>query len=49
MHIPRSDADDYNPEIIQQRGALIEKVTGTKLKHILHYSFDPHLAKGVGR
>lgn len=46
VRIPRSEADDYNPEIILQRHALIEKVTGTKLKHVLHYSFDPHLAKG---
>ena len=46
MRIPRSETDDYDSEIILQRRAFIEKVTGTKLKHVLHYSFDPHLAKG---
>lgn len=46
MRIPRSEADDYDSEIILKRCAFIEEVTGAKLKHTLHYSFDPHLAKG---
>ncbi len=45
-HIPRSDADDYNPEIIRQRRAWVEQLSGVKLDHILHHSFDPHLVKG---
>jgi len=45
-HIPRDDADDYNPEIISLRRAMIEQVSGVKLDHILHHSFDPHLVKG---
>jgi len=45
-HIPRDDADDYGPEIIRRRRVLIEQSTGVKLDHILHHSFDPHLAKG---
>ena len=40
------DADDYNPEIIQKRRALIEQATGVKLRHILCQSFDPRLTKG---
>lgn len=44
--IPRDEADDYNPEVISLRRALIERTSGVKLNHILHYSFDPHLAKG---
>ncbi len=45
-HIPRDAADDYNPEIIRRRQALIEQLSGVKLDHVLHHSFDPHLAKG---
>ena len=44
--IPRDETDDYNPAIIQQRQALIQQVTGVKPHHILHYSFDAHVAKG---
>jgi len=46
VHIPRDDVDDYSPEIIRQRRALLEEVSGTKLDHILNHSFDPHLVKG---
>jgi len=46
VRMPRDEADDYNPEIIQQRRKLIEQVSGVKLHHMLHYSFDPHLARG---
>jgi hydroxymethylglutaryl-CoA reductase (NADPH) len=45
-HIPRDEADDYAPEIIQKRCAYIEQRTGHTLNHVLHNSFDPHLAKG---
>lgn len=45
-HIPRDEADDYNPEVIHQRCALLEMVSGVKLNHVLQYSFDPHSAKG---
>ncbi len=44
--MPRDEADDYNPEVILQRRKFIEKASGVKLHHLLHYSFDPHLAKG---
>ncbi|MGB8647500.1 MAG: hydroxymethylglutaryl-CoA reductase [Anaerolineae bacterium] len=46
IHIPRDANDDYRPEIIQQRQALVEQVTGVKLQHINKYSFDPHITKG---
>ena len=46
LHIPRDETDDYNPEIIRQRQALIEETSGVKLQHINRYSFDPHAAKG---
>ena len=44
--IPRDQRDDYSPEIIQRRQALVEKTTGVKLGHTTRYSFDPHIAKG---
>lgn len=44
--LPRDEADDYNPEVIQKRRAFIEQRCGVKLNHILQHSFDPHLAKG---
>lgn len=44
--IPRDEADDYSPEAIRRRRALIEQVSGVKLNHIFQHSFDPHLAKG---
>jgi hydroxymethylglutaryl-CoA reductase (NADPH) len=44
--IPRDERDDYSPEIIRQRQALVEQVSGIRLRHITGYTFDPHLAKG---
>jgi len=46
VHMPRDDKDDYSPEVIHQRQALVEQVSGVKLQHIPHYSFDPHIVKG---
>jgi hydroxymethylglutaryl-CoA reductase (NADPH) len=46
LHIPRDEKDDYNPEVVRRRQTLIEQVSGIQLKHIPHYSFDPHVAKG---
>jgi hydroxymethylglutaryl-CoA reductase (NADPH) len=45
-HIPRDDTDDFTPKIIRRRQNLIEQTSGIKLRHIAHYSFDAHLAKG---
>jgi hydroxymethylglutaryl-CoA reductase (NADPH) len=44
--IPRDETDDYNPETIRQRQAFIEQTSGVKLRHIVQYSFDPHMAEG---
>ena len=44
--LPRDESDDYDAEIIQKRRTFIEQQSGVKLNHILHHSFDPHLAKG---
>jgi hydroxymethylglutaryl-CoA reductase (NADPH) len=46
LRIPRDEQDDYGPEIIQRRQALVEQTSGVKLRHLAHYSFDPHLARG---
>jgi len=46
VHLPREEADDYSPEIIRQRQAVIRQLTGMEPQHIAHYSFDPHIAKG---
>ncbi|MEZ4686472.1 MAG: hypothetical protein R3B47_10520 [Bacteroidia bacterium] len=44
--IPRDRVDDYSETAIKTRQAFVEKVTGKKLEHIPHYSFDPHIAEG---
>ena len=44
--LPRDERDDYNSEIIGRRRALIERERGVQLKHLVHYSFDPHLLRG---
>ncbi len=46
VHVPRDERDDYSPEAIGQRQALIRQVTGIEPHHITHYSFDPHMVKG---
>ncbi|HLJ47754.1 MAG TPA: hydroxymethylglutaryl-CoA reductase [Bryobacteraceae bacterium] len=46
FRIPRDDADDYRPEAIQKRQALVEQWSGTRPEHLFRYSFDPHRAKG---
>ncbi len=44
--IPRDPIDDYSEKIIKARQKFIEAYTGVRLKHIPHYSFDPHITKG---
>jgi hydroxymethylglutaryl-CoA reductase (NADPH) len=46
VRIPRSEADNYSPEIIRQRQQFVERLTGGRLEHISQYSFDPHLTQG---
>lgn len=44
--IPRNEEDDYGEEAIRTRQKFVEEETGTKLEHIKHYSFDPHVLQG---
>ena len=44
--IPRDPIDNYGEKIINDRQRFIEKKTGVTLKHLPHYSFDPHVTKG---
>jgi hydroxymethylglutaryl-CoA reductase (NADPH) len=44
--VPRDETDDYTPDIVARRRALIEEAAGIQLKHLVHHSFDPHIAKG---
>jgi len=44
--IPRDNEDNYSDQIIRKRQTFIEEFTGTSLKHITSYSFDPHITKG---
>ena len=44
--IPRDRADDYSPEAIAARQKFVEDYTGARLKHVNHYSFDPHITNG---
>ena len=46
LNIPRDEVDDYSPEIIAQRQALVERASGVKFHHLKQYSFDPHLVRG---
>lgn len=45
-NVPRDSGDDYSDEIIRARQAFIKEQTGTELKHIGGYSFDPHVTRG---
>ncbi len=44
--VPRSEADDYTPEIVNRRRAMVERSAGLKLQHLVHHSFDPHVTRG---
>jgi hydroxymethylglutaryl-CoA reductase (NADPH) len=46
VRIPRNTIDNHSPEIVAQRRTFIEQHTGTQLRHLAHYSFDPHLTQG---
>ena len=46
VRIPRNLEDDWSEEAVKNRQRFIEKLTGIQLKHISHYSFDPHITKG---
>ena len=44
--LPRNNEDDNNEEIIHARQTFINEHTAANLKHITHYSIDPHLTRG---
>ena len=44
--IPRDETDDYSESVICQRRRMVEEVTGAELRHLLRYSFDPHITRG---
>lgn len=44
--IPRDENDNYTPEIVEQRRALVRERSGVELRHLAHHSFDPHLTAG---
>lgn len=44
--IPRDRNDDYSDGAISARRDFISEQTGTELKHLGHYSFDPAILRG---
>ena len=44
--IPRSNHDDYSPEIIKERIKFIKSYTDVDLEHIPNETFDPHILAG---
>ncbi|MEZ4584287.1 MAG: hydroxymethylglutaryl-CoA reductase [Caldilineaceae bacterium] len=46
VKIPRNNADDYTPEIIEERQRFVEEFTGQTFEHIKQYSFDAHATQG---
>lgn len=46
IRVPRSREDDFGEAIIRERQNFAEKTTGASLKHIPHYSLDPHTTDG---
>lgn len=46
VRVPRSDADDYSPEVIARRQDFVRGFSGTNFHHLGQYSFDAHMTKG---
>jgi hydroxymethylglutaryl-CoA reductase (NADPH) len=44
--IPRSNENDYSPDIIEQRQQFIEEKSGARLEHTKNFSFDPETMEG---
>lgn len=44
--IPRDGNDDYTFDAVHERQAFVEAHTGLHLRHLKHYSFDPHRTSG---
>lgn len=46
VSIPYDKESNYEDEIIKKRQDFVKDYTGVELKHVPHYSFDPHLTRG---
>lgn len=46
VRVPRSEIDDYAPDIIARRQEFVRSFTGVNFHHIGQYSFEPHATKG---
>ncbi|MBC6935102.1 MAG: hydroxymethylglutaryl-CoA reductase [Chloroflexi bacterium] len=46
IRLPRSERDDYDLEIIEERQRFVRDFSGAALEHVGKFSFDPHVAKG---
>jgi hydroxymethylglutaryl-CoA reductase (NADPH) len=44
--IPRSETNDYSPDVIKERHRFLREQTGMELKHVDKYSFDPAILPG---
>jgi hydroxymethylglutaryl-CoA reductase (NADPH) len=44
--IPRSNEDDYSPDIVRQRQQFIEENSPARLEHTKQFSFDPAVMSG---
>ncbi|RMH17199.1 MAG: hydroxymethylglutaryl-CoA reductase [Acidobacteria bacterium] len=44
--VPYDKEKNYAPRIIRKRQRFVEKASGTRLKHIFKYSFDPRITEG---
>ncbi len=44
--VPYDKENNYTPEIIAARHRFAEELTGVRLQHIPHYSFDPEITRG---
>lgn len=44
--VPYDKEKNYDDEVIKARQKFVEEFSGTKLQHLPHYSFDPHILPG---
>lgn len=44
--VPRSDDNDYCPEMADKRRSFLHQHTGVNLEHVSQYSFDPSMLPG---
>jgi hydroxymethylglutaryl-CoA reductase (NADPH) len=45
-HVPHERGDDYTPEAVRSRQALVREATGVSLEHVGAFSFEPSRARG---